>query len=183
MNITLVRSATLILETAAGRLLVDPMLDPAGARPPIEDTANPVRNPTVGLPISRGAGSERTRRRPCNTLSQGSPRRHRGAPPAARPPRVLPARGRGAAARGQARRTAGRRVARVERAEPAPGARTAWPRRGRGGARTRQRLRARRPLPRRRHGLVRGSRADDRAVRPAGRGRQRRRRVVPRRRA
>jgi L-ascorbate metabolism protein UlaG (beta-lactamase superfamily) len=30
MNITLVRSATLILETAAGRLLVDPMLDPAG---------------------------------------------------------------------------------------------------------------------------------------------------------
>ena len=51
MNITLVRSATLILETAAGRLLVDPMLDPAGARPPIEDTANPVRNPTVGLPF------------------------------------------------------------------------------------------------------------------------------------
>ena len=51
MNITLVRSATLILETAAGRLLVDPMLDPAGARPPIEDTANPVRNPTVELPL------------------------------------------------------------------------------------------------------------------------------------
>jgi L-ascorbate metabolism protein UlaG (beta-lactamase superfamily) len=51
MNITLVRNATLILETAAGRLLVDPMLDPAGARPPIEDTANPVRNPTVGLPF------------------------------------------------------------------------------------------------------------------------------------
>jgi len=51
MNITLVRNATLILETAAGRLLVDPMLDPAGARPPIEDTANPVRNPTVELPV------------------------------------------------------------------------------------------------------------------------------------
>jgi L-ascorbate metabolism protein UlaG (beta-lactamase superfamily) len=50
MNITLVRNATLILETSAGRLLVDPMLDPAGARPPIEDTANPVRNPTVELP-------------------------------------------------------------------------------------------------------------------------------------
>ena len=50
MNITLVRNATLILETAAG-LLVDPMLDPAGARPPIEDTANPVRNPTVELPF------------------------------------------------------------------------------------------------------------------------------------
>jgi L-ascorbate metabolism protein UlaG (beta-lactamase superfamily) len=51
MNITLVRNATLILETPAGRLLVDPMLDPAGARPPIEDTANPVRNPTVELPF------------------------------------------------------------------------------------------------------------------------------------
>ena len=51
MNITLVRNATLILETPAGRLLVDPMLDPAGARPPIEHTANPVRNPTVELPF------------------------------------------------------------------------------------------------------------------------------------
>lgn len=51
MNITLIRNATLILDTPAGRLLVDPMLDPAGARPPIEDTANPVRNPTVELPL------------------------------------------------------------------------------------------------------------------------------------
>jgi len=51
MNITLVRSATLILETRAGSLLLDPMLDPAGARPPIEGTANPVRNPTVELPF------------------------------------------------------------------------------------------------------------------------------------
>jgi len=51
MNITHIRNATVILETAAGRVLVDPMLDPAGARPPIEDTANPVRNPTVELPL------------------------------------------------------------------------------------------------------------------------------------
>ena len=51
MNITLVRNATLIVETRAGRLLVDPMLDPAAARPPIENTANPVRNPTVDLPF------------------------------------------------------------------------------------------------------------------------------------
>jgi L-ascorbate metabolism protein UlaG (beta-lactamase superfamily) len=51
MNITLLRNATLVLETRAGRILVDPMLDPAGARPPIEDTANPVRNPTVELPV------------------------------------------------------------------------------------------------------------------------------------
>ena len=51
MNITLVRSATVILELAGRRILVDPMLDPARARPPIEDTANPVRNPTVELPF------------------------------------------------------------------------------------------------------------------------------------
>jgi L-ascorbate metabolism protein UlaG (beta-lactamase superfamily) len=51
MNITLVRSATLVLELGGRRILVDPMLDPAGARPPIESTANPVRNPTVELPV------------------------------------------------------------------------------------------------------------------------------------
>jgi L-ascorbate metabolism protein UlaG (beta-lactamase superfamily) len=51
VQITLVRNATLIVKIAGKRLLVDPMLDDAGARPPIENTANPVRNPTVGLPI------------------------------------------------------------------------------------------------------------------------------------
>ena len=51
MRITLVRNATVVLELAGRRILVDPMLDPAGARPPIENTANPVRNPTVELPI------------------------------------------------------------------------------------------------------------------------------------
>jgi len=51
MNVTLVRSATVILELRGRRLLVDPMLDPAGARPPIENTANPVDNPTVELPL------------------------------------------------------------------------------------------------------------------------------------
>jgi L-ascorbate metabolism protein UlaG (beta-lactamase superfamily) len=34
--------------------VVDPMLDPAGARPPVEDTANPVRNPLVELPEPPG---------------------------------------------------------------------------------------------------------------------------------
>ena len=52
MRITLIRSATLILELHGRRILVDPMLDPAGARPPIEGTANPVRNPTVELPLA-----------------------------------------------------------------------------------------------------------------------------------
>jgi len=51
MRITLVRSATIVLELGGRRILVDPMLDPAGARPPIADTANPVRNPTVELPL------------------------------------------------------------------------------------------------------------------------------------
>ena len=52
MRITLVRNATLVLELAGRRILVDPMLDAAGARPPIEQTANPVRNPTVELPFA-----------------------------------------------------------------------------------------------------------------------------------
>jgi L-ascorbate metabolism protein UlaG (beta-lactamase superfamily) len=49
-SITLVRSATVIVEHGGKRILVDPMLDDAGARPAIENTANPVRNPTVPLP-------------------------------------------------------------------------------------------------------------------------------------
>lgn len=51
MRLTLVRNATLILEIGGRRILVDPMLDDAGARPPIENTANPVANPTVPLPF------------------------------------------------------------------------------------------------------------------------------------
>lgn len=51
MRVTLVRSATVILELAGKRILVDPMLDDAGTRPPIENTANPVPNPTVPLPF------------------------------------------------------------------------------------------------------------------------------------
>jgi L-ascorbate metabolism protein UlaG (beta-lactamase superfamily) len=51
VRLTLVRSATLILELAGRRLLVDPMLDDVGARPPIDGTRNPVPNPTVPLPF------------------------------------------------------------------------------------------------------------------------------------
>jgi L-ascorbate metabolism protein UlaG (beta-lactamase superfamily) len=50
-RLTLVRHATLLLEVGGRRLLVDPMLDPAGARPPIENTPNQVRNPLVELPL------------------------------------------------------------------------------------------------------------------------------------
>jgi len=51
VRITLVRSATLIVELAGKRILVDPMLDDMGARPPIEGTRNQVANPTVPLPF------------------------------------------------------------------------------------------------------------------------------------
>ncbi len=51
MRLTLIRSATVIVELRGRRILVDPMLAPAGAHPPIENTANPVRNPTVELPF------------------------------------------------------------------------------------------------------------------------------------
>ena len=55
MRVTLVRHATLLLETSGGRVLVDPMLDDAGTRPPIEDTPNQVRNPLVELPTDAAA--------------------------------------------------------------------------------------------------------------------------------
>jgi L-ascorbate metabolism protein UlaG (beta-lactamase superfamily) len=51
MRLTLVRHATLVLEWDGRRLLVDPQLDPEGARPPIDNTPNPRRNPLVPLPL------------------------------------------------------------------------------------------------------------------------------------
>ena len=51
MRLTLVRSATLLVELADRRLLVDPMLDDVGARPPIEGTRNAIANPTAPLPF------------------------------------------------------------------------------------------------------------------------------------
>jgi L-ascorbate metabolism protein UlaG (beta-lactamase superfamily) len=51
VQLTLVRNATVIVEISGKRILVDPMLDDAGTRPPIENTANAVPNPTVPLPF------------------------------------------------------------------------------------------------------------------------------------
>jgi L-ascorbate metabolism protein UlaG (beta-lactamase superfamily) len=51
VRITLIRSATVIVEIAGKRILVDPMLDDAGTRPPIENTRNQVANPTAPLPF------------------------------------------------------------------------------------------------------------------------------------
>ena len=50
MHLRLIRNATLRLEVDGRHLLVDPMLDPAGARPPVEGTENDRRNPLVELP-------------------------------------------------------------------------------------------------------------------------------------
>jgi L-ascorbate metabolism protein UlaG (beta-lactamase superfamily) len=51
VQLTLVRNATVVLDLAGKRILVDPMLDDAGARPPIEGTVPQVPNPTVPLPF------------------------------------------------------------------------------------------------------------------------------------
>jgi L-ascorbate metabolism protein UlaG (beta-lactamase superfamily) len=51
VRLTLVRNATLLVEIGGRRILVDPMLDDAGTRPPVENTANPVPNPMVPLPF------------------------------------------------------------------------------------------------------------------------------------
>ena len=50
MRLRLIRHATVLVKAAGRCVLVDPMLDPAGARPPVEDTPNQVRNPLVELP-------------------------------------------------------------------------------------------------------------------------------------
>jgi L-ascorbate metabolism protein UlaG (beta-lactamase superfamily) len=50
MELRLVRHATLLVDVARLRLLVDPMLDPAGARPPIAGTPAQRPNPLFDLP-------------------------------------------------------------------------------------------------------------------------------------
>jgi L-ascorbate metabolism protein UlaG (beta-lactamase superfamily) len=50
MRLRLIRHATVLVKAADRCVLFDPMLDPAGARDPVEDTPNQVRNPLVELP-------------------------------------------------------------------------------------------------------------------------------------
>lgn len=50
MDLTLIRHATLLVEIAGQRLLVDPMLDPARERPAVAETPNQRRNPLIDLP-------------------------------------------------------------------------------------------------------------------------------------
>jgi L-ascorbate metabolism protein UlaG (beta-lactamase superfamily) len=50
VKLTLIRSATLRIGIAGQTLLVDPQLDPAGAREPVPNTPNPRPSPLHGLP-------------------------------------------------------------------------------------------------------------------------------------
>jgi L-ascorbate metabolism protein UlaG (beta-lactamase superfamily) len=50
MNYTLIRNATAVLAIGGSRFVIDPMLDPVGARPPVPNTPNQHPNPLVPLP-------------------------------------------------------------------------------------------------------------------------------------
>lgn len=50
MNYTLLRNATAVLTFGGQRFLIDPMLDPKDARPPVANTPNQRPNPLVELP-------------------------------------------------------------------------------------------------------------------------------------
>lgn len=52
MRLRLLRHATLMLEFAGRKLLVDPMLSAPGAMPAIENSPNPRPNPLVPLPVA-----------------------------------------------------------------------------------------------------------------------------------
>ena len=52
MRLCLIRHATLRVEFHGHIFLVDPMLDDAGARPPIQNSPNPKNNPLVSLPVA-----------------------------------------------------------------------------------------------------------------------------------
>ena len=55
LRITLARHATLLVSMAETRILIDPMLGPAGGQPPIPETPNPRPNPLVDLPMPASA--------------------------------------------------------------------------------------------------------------------------------
>jgi L-ascorbate metabolism protein UlaG (beta-lactamase superfamily) len=55
MQIQLLRHATLFLMMNGSRILVDPMLGPAGSMDPIQNAPNPRRIPLVDLPLVRTA--------------------------------------------------------------------------------------------------------------------------------
>lgn len=58
MRLTLLRHATVLIEMAGHRIMVDPMLDPAGARGPVRGTPQERPNPLVDLPVSPAEAAE-----------------------------------------------------------------------------------------------------------------------------
>ncbi|MGB3330399.1 MAG: MBL fold metallo-hydrolase [Thermomicrobiales bacterium] len=50
MQLSLIRHGTLVLTYGGKRIVVDPMLDPREAVPPVPNTGNDRRNPLVDLP-------------------------------------------------------------------------------------------------------------------------------------
>jgi L-ascorbate metabolism protein UlaG (beta-lactamase superfamily) len=52
MRLRLLRHATLLIDIGGRRLMVDPQLDPAGARAPVRGTPNERPNPLVELPVT-----------------------------------------------------------------------------------------------------------------------------------
>lgn len=50
MSYTLLRNATAMLDVGGHTFLIDPALDPIGARPPIPNTPNQKQNPLVAMP-------------------------------------------------------------------------------------------------------------------------------------
>lgn len=53
MKIQLIRHATIIVSIGGMKILVDPMLSPAGAMPPVLNSSNEKRNPLVDLPVDK----------------------------------------------------------------------------------------------------------------------------------
>jgi L-ascorbate metabolism protein UlaG (beta-lactamase superfamily) len=85
MELRLIRHATFLLSFGGVRLLVDPVLSPAGAMPPIDNSPQPRRNPLVELPINE---SELTA--VDGVLSTHTHRDHFDAAAAERLPKELP---------------------------------------------------------------------------------------------
>lgn len=52
VKLTLIRHSTLRIDVAGHTVLVDPQLDPAGAREAVPNTPNPRRSPLVDLPVA-----------------------------------------------------------------------------------------------------------------------------------
>lgn len=51
VRVKLIRHATLLVEFGGAKLLVDPMLNPAGTKPPIQNSTNDRRNPLINLSV------------------------------------------------------------------------------------------------------------------------------------